>query len=111
MVLDVAPSCGDKLQRLVDVAEEAAVVEVAVAVAEVLLEEGLVVAFLEVVEPARRPLIVTTAWPTRARRHAGGAEQLAADQLREVAGVLHRVREVELVHAVKELVVRRTCPC
>ena len=36
--------------------------------------------------------------------HAGGAEQLAADQLGEVARVLHRVGQVELVHAVEELV-------
>src|SRR5262249_36598760 len=36
--------------------------------------------------------------------HAGGAKQLAADQLLDVTGVLQRVSQVELVHAVKEFV-------
>ncbi len=42
----------DQFERLIDVAKEPAVVEVPVTIAEMSLEEGSVVALLEVVEPA-----------------------------------------------------------
>jgi hypothetical protein len=46
----------DEVERLIDVAEKAAVVKVAVAALEVLVQEGGIVAFLEVIEPARPAL-------------------------------------------------------
>jgi hypothetical protein len=52
---------GEQLQRLIEVAEKAAVVEIAVTVFEVALQEERVVAFLDVIQPRRRPLMLTTA--------------------------------------------------
>ena len=48
---------------------------------------------------------MTIAWPTREAGTPAARNSLAADQLRQVARVLHRVGEVELVHAVEALVV------
>ena len=88
---------GVELEVLVNVPQEASVVEVAGGIGVVAGKEGTVEALFQHVEP-EVPAIEREQGVRRARRRdAGPAVQVAADQLGHAAGILHRVVEVELV--------------
>src|SRR5207302_296726 len=92
---------GEEFEGLVDVAHEAAVVEVASVVFESVLEEAAVIAFFEVVEAELAAVEGDDRVGDAGRGHPGGPEELAAEQLLDVGRVLGRVVEVELAHAVE----------
>jgi hypothetical protein len=92
-----------EFQRGIDVLPGVPLVDVTVGVAEALPEEALVVAFLEVVE-ARPPAVEADHRVHDPRsRHPGGAKHLAGQQFVDEAGVLRRIVEDDLLHAVEPL--------
>ena len=94
---------GSSFERRIDVLEESAVVEVALRVLEMTFEERLVEALLQHIKPEVATVQRHSCVRGPRRRDSRREEQVRADRLRHIGGILHRVVEGKFVETAELL--------
>ena len=92
------------MQGLSDLAQESAIVKISPVVAEIMANKFFIEALLEHVKSEVAPIEQDARMGAARGRDSGGAKEFPADNLGHEAGVLHGIIEVDLVDAVKFLV-------